>query len=129
MYSIGQIHRVIREARANAHLTQRELAECVGTSQSAIASLERGDTNPTVDTLVRCAAATGFALRVSLEPLVPHDPVIALYKRDVDRASLRENLRKSVDERVRTLSEWQHNVHELSRATTLAKSRVRKPAR
>lgn len=35
-----------------------------------------------------------------LEP----DPVIELYKRDVDRALIREQLRRSVDERVRNMT-------------------------
>lgn len=34
-----------------------------------------------------------------LEP----DPVIEVYKRDVDRTLLREQLRRSIDERVRTM--------------------------
>ena len=125
MYDIRQYDRVVREARRNGHLTQRELAERVGTSQSAIASLERGDANPTIDTLIRCAEAAGFSLRIAMEPLPVADPVIERYKRDVDRASLRENLRKSVDERLRTLSEWQHAGHTLSRAVRIAKTTSR----
>ena len=34
-----------------------------------------------------------------LEP----DPVIEVYKRDVDRTLIREQLRRSIDERVRTM--------------------------
>ena len=37
--------------------------------------------------------------RDDLEP----DPVIELYKRDVDRTLIREQLRRSVDERVRNM--------------------------
>jgi len=36
------------------------------------------------------------------EPLEP-DPVIEAYKRDVDRAALRENLKLSVEERITKL--------------------------
>jgi transcriptional regulator with XRE-family HTH domain len=122
MYDIRQCDRVVREARHNSYLTQRELAERVGTSQSAIASLERGDANPTIDTLIRCAEAAGFSLRIAMEPLPVADPVIERYKRDVDRASLRENLRRSVDERLRTLSEWQHAGHALAHAVRAANS-------
>ncbi len=121
MYEIRQIHRLVQEARREGYLTQRELAERVGTSQSAIAGLERGDTNPTIDTLARCAAAAGFALHVTLQPLAPADPIVERYKRDVDRTLLRENLRRSVDERLRTLSEWQQNALALQKATALAK--------
>lgn len=127
MYEIQLVHRLVQEARRQGYLTQRELAERVGTSQSAIAGLERGDTNPTIDTLARCAAAAGFALHVTLEPLAPVDPIIELYKHSVDRTLLRENLRRSVDERLRTLSEWQTNVHALQQATRLAR-RARKTA-
>ncbi len=127
MYNMQQIHKLVQEARREGHLTQRELAELVGTSQSAIAGLERGDTNPTIDTLARCAAAAGFALHVTLLPIPPADAVVELYKRDVDRTLLRENLRKTVDERLRLLSEWQQNVTALQQATISAK-RARKAA-
>lgn len=128
MYHIRDYHRWVRDARRDGSLTQRDLAERVGTSQSAIASLERGDSNPTVETLVRCAAAAGFALHVTLVPLPVADAVVERYKRDVDRSLLRENLRKSVDERLRTLSEWQDAGRELQRATALAKRAAAKRA-
>ncbi len=121
MHDILEFQRLIREARFRSGLTQRELAERAGTSQPAIASLERGDGNPTIETLARCAAASGFALRMTLEPLPVRDPVVERYKRDVDRTLLRENLRRSVDERLRTLSEWQIAGDALQRATTLAR--------
>src|SRR5437764_190102 len=107
MYDIQDVHRLMQEARERAGLTQRELAARVGTSQPAIAKLEQGTSNPTVDTLARCAAATGFVLRLELVPLPPQDPVVERYKQDVDRSLLRENLRKPIDERLRTLSQWQ----------------------
>ncbi|MYN63958.1 MAG: hypothetical protein F4X11_02870 [Acidobacteria bacterium] len=40
--------------------------------------------------------------RLALADLEP-DPVIELYKRDVDRSLIREQLRRSVDERVRNM--------------------------
>lgn len=55
-------------ARAQAGLTQEELAERMGTSQSAIARLESGRSRPTTTTLAKLAAATGTKLRVSFEP-------------------------------------------------------------
>ena len=116
MYSIRRASRLVLEARQHAHLTQRDLAERVGTSQSAIAKLEQGATNPTIDTLERCAAASGFALRIELVPLPVPDPVVARFKQDVDRTLLRENLRKPIDERLRTLAEWQVASRELRRA-------------
>jgi transcriptional regulator with XRE-family HTH domain len=123
MYRIQEVHRLLQEARERAALSQRELAKRVGTSQPAIAKLEQGTTNPTIGTLARCAGATGFALRVELVPLPSHDPVVELYKRDVDRTLLRENLRKPIDDRLRTLSEWQEAGGELQRATREARRR------
>ncbi len=123
MYNIHDVGRVVQEARQHASLTQRELADRVGTSQSAIAKLEQGATNPTIDTLARCAAAAGFALRIELVPLSALDPVVERYKQDVDRTLLRENLRKPIDERLRTLAEWQEAGRELQRATREARRR------
>ena len=49
-------------------LSQRELAELVGTTQSAIARLERGGRPPRIDTLLRIADALDCELVVELEP-------------------------------------------------------------
>lgn len=54
-------------ARARAGLTQAELAERMGTSQSAIARLESGRGRPSVATLEKLAKATGSRLRIALE--------------------------------------------------------------
>ena len=53
---------LIRQARIDAALTQAELAARAGLSQSAIARLERGGSNPTVATLANVIAATGHRL-------------------------------------------------------------------
>ena len=55
-------------ARTHAKLSQAELAERMGTSQSAIARLESGRSMPSTRTLERLAAATGTKLRIRLEP-------------------------------------------------------------
>ncbi len=55
------------EARARAGLTQAELAERMGTSQSAVARLESGTARPSVATLEKLAEATGSTLRIALE--------------------------------------------------------------
>lgn len=44
------------------------------------------------------------------------DPVVEAYKKDVDRASIRENLRRSVEERLRNLQSLQRFSAELRRA-------------
>jgi len=44
------------------------------------------------------------------------DPIIELYKRDVDRTLIRENLRKSHEERLLTLQRMQTFVDEVRSA-------------
>jgi transcriptional regulator with XRE-family HTH domain len=59
---------VLIEARIRAKLSQQQLAECMGTSQSTIARLESGGAKPSFTTLERIAKATGTRVRISLEP-------------------------------------------------------------
>lgn len=54
-------------ARADAHMTQEQVAEAMGTTQAAIARLESGGTMPSTRTLRRYAAATGTRLRIHFE--------------------------------------------------------------
>jgi transcriptional regulator with XRE-family HTH domain len=54
--------------RQEKGLSQRELAEIVGTTQSAIARLERGGRPPRIDTLLRIADALDCDLVVDLKP-------------------------------------------------------------
>lgn len=54
-------------ARAQAGLTQEELAQRMGTTQSAIARMEGGKAKPSTTTLTKLAKATGTRLRVSFE--------------------------------------------------------------
>jgi transcriptional regulator with XRE-family HTH domain len=49
-------------------LSQRELAELCGTTQSAIARLERGSRPPRIDTLWRIANVLDCELKVELRP-------------------------------------------------------------
>ena len=53
-------------ARARAGLSQAELAQRMGTSQSAIARLESGRTLPSAKTLIRFAEATGSKVELRL---------------------------------------------------------------
>jgi len=53
-------------ARLRAGLSQAELATRMGTSQSAIARLESGQTLPSTKTLLRYAEATGSKVHVRL---------------------------------------------------------------
>ena len=62
-----ELVRTLIKARASAGLTQAEVAERMGTTQSTVARLEGGRSTPTWKTLQRYAEATGTRLRVQLE--------------------------------------------------------------
>ncbi len=57
---------LVREARRRVGLTQRELAERAGTTQSAIARLETGRSTPTFDTVLRLLRLCGLDLDLML---------------------------------------------------------------
>lgn len=106
-----------------AGLTQQELAERARTSQPAVARLEQGRVSPTFATLERLVAAAGFQVRLDLVPVAATDPVLDAYKRDVDRTLLRQNLQKTVDERIRSLDELRLLAGEARRAVRTAPRR------
>ncbi|HPF59795.1 MAG TPA: helix-turn-helix transcriptional regulator [Candidatus Competibacteraceae bacterium] len=56
------------EARASAGITQEELARRMETTQSAVARLEGGRSQPSTRTLEKIAKATGTRLKISFEP-------------------------------------------------------------
>lgn len=116
---------ILKVARTKAGLSQHELARRAGTSQPAVARIERGLSSPSVDTLTRLLAAAGFELALSLRPRSAPDPVVESYKRDIDRTLLRENLRRSVDERLLALN----SLSTLDSALRAATARRRRPRR
>ena len=67
-------------------------------------------------------SSTGGGLNARLvtmeppEPAAEPDPVVEAYKKDVDRTLLRENLRRSPEERILALMELQRFAAELRRA-------------
>jgi DNA-binding XRE family transcriptional regulator len=60
-----EFRRALIGARLAAGLTQAELAEQIGTKQSAIARLENGASNPTLDMLVRLAKALSVSFEIT----------------------------------------------------------------
>jgi predicted transcriptional regulator len=64
----AQIADRVADRRTTMGLSQRELAERCGTTQSAIARLERGGRPPRIDTLLRIAEALQCDLVVELHP-------------------------------------------------------------
>lgn len=55
------------KARAQARMTQEDVARAMGTTQAVIARLESGRTMPSTRTLQRFAEATGTKLRIHFE--------------------------------------------------------------
>ncbi|SRR5216683_2882854 len=66
---------------------------------------------------VRRSIVDSTAALLNVQPDWPvRSPLIALYKRDVDRTLIRENLRRTPEERLQALQEMQRFAEELRRA-------------
>lgn len=103
---------LIKAARRAAGLTQTELAARLGTSQPAVARLERPDSDPRVQTLNRAIAATGHSLSVELGPPF-----------GIDETLVANNLRYSPAERLQRFASF----YESARAIAGAARRGRGP--
>ncbi|HVE46361.1 MAG TPA: helix-turn-helix transcriptional regulator [Acidimicrobiales bacterium] len=79
---------LLRRARKEAGLSQRQLAALAGTSQAAIARYEKARVMPDLATLFRLLRVCGFNLRLDLQP---HD--------DSNDVLIAENLRRTPSER------------------------------
>jgi transcriptional regulator with XRE-family HTH domain len=81
---------LLREVRRRHGLTQRQLAARARTSQAAISRIERDVVSPSVSTLATLLDLMGEELVLGAEPIdYGHD-----------RTLLRQNLARSVDERI-----------------------------
>jgi transcriptional regulator with XRE-family HTH domain len=67
---------LVRRARRHAKLSRAELARRAGTSPAALTAIEAGERQPTLPTLYRILDATGFDLRLRLEPSDDHDETL-----------------------------------------------------
>ncbi|MBW4703216.1 MULTISPECIES: helix-turn-helix domain-containing protein [unclassified Micromonospora] len=67
-----EIAALLRRERHAAALTQQQLADRAGTSQSAVARIERGERVPALPLVERLFAALGQQLAVTAEPLDSH---------------------------------------------------------
>jgi transcriptional regulator with XRE-family HTH domain len=94
---------VIRAARRRTGLTQAELARRLGTTQSAVARMERPGSNPTVATLNDALRATGHRL----------DLRAVRRRATVDEAQLRARLALTPRERLETFLASQASVARL----------------
>ncbi len=68
---------VLRQARAQAGFTQRQLAQRAGIGQSVIAAYESGAREPSLATLAALVEATGISLTVDLGPALSASAVPA----------------------------------------------------
>ena len=62
-----EVAKMIIQKRIKKGFTQKELAQKIGTKQSAIARLEAGGCNPTIDFLSKIANALGAKIKISLK--------------------------------------------------------------
>lgn len=99
---------IVRQARLAAGLTQAELAERIGTTQSAVARLESPDANPRVATLLHAVEATGHALDVTVRSDRPA----------VDETMIAANLRLDPAARLRGFAAAYDSVAKLARRAT-----------
>lgn len=96
---------MLRAARREAGLTQRELGERVGTTQSAIARWESGAETPRLDTLASLMRACGIEVDVAFRR-----------RDDVDRAQIREHLALTPAERLeaqRRTAAWRSSAQKV----------------
>jgi transcriptional regulator with XRE-family HTH domain len=95
---------LIKLARRDGAMSQRDLALRAGTSQAAIAAYESGKRSPTLDTLARIVRAAGQDLRIRVVPFEDHDEAMAAYEASLsaearaalerERARLRRQARR-----------------------------------
>jgi transcriptional regulator with XRE-family HTH domain len=97
---------IIRTARTRAGLTQGELARRLGTTQSAIARLERSGASPRIDTLERAVAACGGRLELRLAPVAS----------SIDATLVAEMLKLSPAERLRAFQRNYAGIRKLGLA-------------
>jgi Predicted transcription factor, homolog of eukaryotic MBF1 len=65
-----EVAEALLSARANAGMSQKELAAATGIDQSDISKIERGIANPSVSTLRRLAAGLGMELTIEFSPKI-----------------------------------------------------------
>ena len=96
---------LLKRTRTGAGLTQTDLAARMGTTQTAIARMERPGANPTIGTLRRAVAATGNRLELGSVPL----------SSGVDETLIARNLRMTPAERLAAFETAHSEVEQLKR--------------
>lgn len=65
--TVSKVARLLKTARLQAGMSQRDLARKAHTAQSVVARIELGETSPTWHTLARLLGAAGFNLLPELK--------------------------------------------------------------
>ena len=95
---------LVKQSRLKAGLTQAELATRLGTTQSAVARLERAGSNPRLHTIERALRATGHSL--SIDSTRPSS--------SVDVTLISRQLGLSPEERLRAFEASYRDVRKLA---------------
>lgn len=88
---------LLRRARAEKDLTQRELASMAGVPQSTVARIESGTQQPSLPLLARILAAVNLEPRIALAPYDAHDDVLDATEAGLSTAE-RETRTQALDE-------------------------------
>lgn len=96
---------LVREARTGAGLSQVELADRLGTTQSAVSRWEHGHDEPRLSRLTAILAACGLRAELTFAP-----------DDGVDRAQIRQQLAMSPADRLASVTNLSRFVHEAHRA-------------
>ena len=64
-----QIIKAMITAREEKNMTQKQLAEITGITQSDISKLENGNANPSLQTLKKLADGLGMAIKLEFVPI------------------------------------------------------------
>jgi transcriptional regulator with XRE-family HTH domain len=102
---LGSPAGLVRSARGRAGLTQAQLAERMGTTQSAVSRLEGGRDEPRLPTLRAALAACGLVLDLVVRP----EP-------DVDRTQIRQQLALSPEQRLASVRNLSRTIAQARRA-------------
>lgn len=71
----------LKRLREEQHLSQGQLAEQAGVSKVVVSQIERGDANPTINTIWKLTGALGLPYTSLLEP--PQTQAVHIKKRDI----------------------------------------------
>jgi transcriptional regulator with XRE-family HTH domain len=101
---------LLREVRRRHGLTQAQLAARASTSQAAISRIERGLVSPSVAMLARLLDLMGEELVLGAEAIdYGHD-----------RTLIRENLKRTPEERIEYMATFSNFIRELQAAVRVA---------